>query len=101
MNVLVLVNVNVPENVGFFIPGTFTFTFTSTLTLGFASLPSGCYSLTGPFAAKDSVYPLFPLRVERPGGIGSLIGVSTEEIALRLREVLWERRGSVAIKVSQ
>jgi len=35
----VLVNVNVPENVGIFIPGTFTFTFTSTFTWGFASLP--------------------------------------------------------------
>jgi hypothetical protein len=28
----VLVNVNVPENVGIFIPGTLTFTFTSTFT---------------------------------------------------------------------
>ena len=40
MNVLVLVNVKVPENVGVFIPGTFTFTVTSTFTWGFASLPS-------------------------------------------------------------
>jgi hypothetical protein len=37
MNVRVLVNV--PENVGILIPGTFTFTFTSTFTWGFASLP--------------------------------------------------------------
>jgi hypothetical protein len=35
--VLVLVNVNVPENVGIFIPGTFT--FTSTFTWDLASLP--------------------------------------------------------------
>jgi len=39
VNVRVLVNVNVPENVGIFIPGAFTFTFTSTFTSGFASLP--------------------------------------------------------------
>ena len=37
MNVRVLVNV--PENVGIFIPGTFTFTFTSTFTWDPASLP--------------------------------------------------------------
>ena len=37
MNVRVLVNV--PQNVGIFIPGTFTFTFTFTFTWDPASLP--------------------------------------------------------------
>jgi hypothetical protein len=32
VNVLMLVNVDVPEHVGFFVSGTFTFTFTSTFT---------------------------------------------------------------------
>ncbi len=56
MNVRVLVNVNVPENVSIFIPGTVTFTFTSTFTWGFASLPYGPRFMEdyGPYAPRLS-----------------------------------------------